>query len=46
MSESKETLDDILLNDPEMVEAFVAEAGVAILNPGNVIQHPCKEKGL
>ncbi|GAB4335113.1 MAG: chemotaxis protein CheW [Desulfobulbaceae bacterium] len=26
MSESKETLDDILLNDPEMVEAFVAEA--------------------
>ncbi len=26
MSDSKETLDDILLNDPEMVEAFVAEA--------------------
>lgn len=26
MSNSKETLDDILLNDPEMVEAFVAEA--------------------
>ena len=26
MSDNKETLDDILLNDPEMVEAFVAEA--------------------
>ncbi len=26
MSDSKETIDDILLNDPEMVEAFVAEA--------------------
>lgn len=26
MSDSKDTLDDILLNDPEMVEAFVAEA--------------------
>lgn len=26
MSDSKEKLDDILLNDPEMVEAFVAEA--------------------
>ncbi len=26
MSDSKETLDDLLLNDPEMVESFVAEA--------------------
>ena len=26
MSDNKETLDDILLNDPEMIEAFVAEA--------------------
>ena len=26
MSDSKETLDDILLNDPALVEAFVAEA--------------------
>ena len=26
MGTEKETIDDILLNDPEMVEAFVAEA--------------------
>ncbi|MHB1351319.1 MAG: hybrid sensor histidine kinase/response regulator [Desulfobulbus sp.] len=26
MADDKETIDDILLNDPEMVEAFVAEA--------------------
>jgi two-component system chemotaxis sensor kinase CheA len=26
MSDGKETIDDLLLNDPEMVESFVAEA--------------------